>query len=66
MLRIMFLFLVFGLLACSPAERPADKSVLHQVLRCSKSPEPTGYTEYFGALMAEAIPEAGCSERHLG
>ena len=33
MLRIMFLFLVFGLFACSPAERPADKSVAtHQNL----------------------------------
>ena len=48
MRRIMFLFLVFGLLACSPAERPADKSVASSGSDMSQESavEPTGYVEY--------------------
>ena len=47
MLRIMFLFLVFGLLACSPADRPADKSVVAPESNASETtPEPNMYVEY--------------------
>ena len=48
MRRIMFVFLVFGLLACSPAERPADKSVASSGSEMSQESavEPTGYVEY--------------------
>ena len=48
MRRIMFLFLVFGLLACSPAERPADKSVASSGSDMSQesAAEPSGYIEY--------------------
>ena len=48
MLRLFFLFLVFGLFACSPAERPADSSVALEDSSASPeaTPEPTGYTEY--------------------
>ena len=61
MLRIMFLFLVLGLFACSPAERPADKSVISSGSDVAQesAPEPTGYTEYLwcsngGSYSAEA------------
>ena len=48
MVRLFFLFSVFGLFACSPAERPADSSVASEDSSASPeaTPEPTGYTEY--------------------
>ena len=48
MLRIIFLFLVFGLFACSPAERPADNSVAASESDVGEetAPEPNAYVEY--------------------
>ena len=69
MLRIMFLFLVFGLLACSPAERPADKSVASSGSECSRDCwSLLDMSNICGVLMARIILQEVCegSKCHVG
>ena len=65
MLRIMFLFLVFGLLACSPAERPADKSVATPEPNASEAaPEPNVYVEYLWCSNGENYSKEAADARN--
>ena len=65
MLRIMFLFLVFGLLACSPAERPADKSVVAPESNASETtPEPNMYVEYLWCSNGENYSKEAADARN--
>ena len=66
MLRIMFLFLVFGLFACSPAERPVKEDVAAstEVAGSAESPEPNGYTEYLWCSNGENYSQEAVDARN--
>ena len=66
MFRLFMLLLSFGLIACSPAERPVEENTVSSGSDMSSEevPEPTGYTEYLWCSNGENYSQEAADARN--